>query len=342
MQHIRQYDGIDVFRIIAAVLIVAIHTYPLLSINEFSNTLVVHVILRIAVPFFLMTTGYFLIPKLFLHKEAGFAPIRMFVIRTLVLYGIACVIYIPIAIYSGLYHDVDLVPTLLRNVLIDGTFYHLWYLPAAITAVLVVYGLSRFLSLRSVMMVSVILYIIALMGDSYYGIATQVPAIAWFYERLFTVITFTRNGFFYAPIFLMLGCVMFFQQKKYQLSDRTILIGGIISFVLLITEGILLIHVASPRHDASYISLIPLMYFLFLAIERKKGKRSQFLRDTSLWVYIIHPLMIIVLRGVARSLGLWGILVDNSVMRFVMVTIMSLIFAGILSYILDRRRMKQV
>ena len=55
--------SIDKFRIIAAILIIAIHTYPLISINETLDFAFTHVFCRIGVPMFLMITGYFILPK---------------------------------------------------------------------------------------------------------------------------------------------------------------------------------------------------------------------------------------------------------------------------------------
>ena len=45
------------------------------------------------------------------------------------------------------------------------------------------------------------------MGDSYYGFAARVPFLKAFYEGLFTVSSYTRNGLFFAPLFLLLGAL---------------------------------------------------------------------------------------------------------------------------------------
>lgn len=54
------YTGIDGFRLIAAALVVAIHTSPLLLWGETADFVLTGVIARIAVPFFFMTSGFFL------------------------------------------------------------------------------------------------------------------------------------------------------------------------------------------------------------------------------------------------------------------------------------------
>ena len=65
MKYFNKYDGIDCFRLFAAFLAVGVHTYTLSSISAELNYLLVHVFSRIAVPFFMMATGYFLLPKYF-------------------------------------------------------------------------------------------------------------------------------------------------------------------------------------------------------------------------------------------------------------------------------------
>lgn len=55
----KTYDAIDNFRLVAAVLIVAIHTAPLASFSDTADFLVTYCFGRIGVPFFLMVTGFF-------------------------------------------------------------------------------------------------------------------------------------------------------------------------------------------------------------------------------------------------------------------------------------------
>ena len=54
----KYYSGIDWMRLIAAVLVITIHTSPLASYNTTGDFILTRVIARVAVPFFFMTTGY--------------------------------------------------------------------------------------------------------------------------------------------------------------------------------------------------------------------------------------------------------------------------------------------
>ena len=57
----KNYGGLDLFRLAAALLVVAIHTSPLTSINGEADFFFTRVLARIAVPFFLMVTGHFML-----------------------------------------------------------------------------------------------------------------------------------------------------------------------------------------------------------------------------------------------------------------------------------------
>ena len=69
--------------------------------------------------------------------------------------------------------------------LFDGTFYHLWYFPACMIAMLLLLMLKRFLTARMLMAVTVILYFIGLFGDSYYGVIAFAPVLSKIYQFLF-------------------------------------------------------------------------------------------------------------------------------------------------------------
>ena len=61
MGYRKNYGAVDNFRLAAAFLIVAIHTSPLQSFSEVADFLVTYCVGRVAVPFFLMVTGFFVL-----------------------------------------------------------------------------------------------------------------------------------------------------------------------------------------------------------------------------------------------------------------------------------------
>lgn len=326
------YGWLDRFRIIAALAVIAIHTSPLATFHEGADFFLTRVLARIAVPFFFMVTGHFVV--------AGFLPsgkaapstksmvrFRKFLAKTSMLYLFCIILYLPVGIYAGHYEDMS-VGTLLRMLFFDGTFYHLWYFPACIMGVALVYLLSRFLSLGAMTAVSAVLYAIGLLGDSYYGLVEKVPALEAFYGFLFQISSYTRNGLFLAPLFLVLGAWMAGAaqgQGGRDLSEKRLFLCSLfaLSFALMTGEAFLLRHFQFQRHDSMYLLLVPVMLFLYRFLLCIPVKSDRAFRTASTWIYVLHPAFIVVVRGIAKPLGLTGLLVDNSLVHYLAVSFLS-------------------
>ena len=59
-----EYKSLDLFKLIFAVLVVIIHTKPLLDISDKANWFFSNSFLNLAVPFFFITSGFLLFEKL--------------------------------------------------------------------------------------------------------------------------------------------------------------------------------------------------------------------------------------------------------------------------------------
>ena len=69
----------------------------------------------------------------------------------------------------GSFKNIDII-TILKDFFINGTLYHLWYLPALIVGVWITYYLVKKLGRKKTLIATILLYIIGVFGDSYYGI----------------------------------------------------------------------------------------------------------------------------------------------------------------------------
>ncbi|MFB5664097.1 acyltransferase family protein [Alteribacillus sp. HJP-4] len=288
MTQLKRTGALDIFRLIAAFLVVSIHTAPLSSINDTADFALTRIIGRVAVPFFIMVTGYFL-NKAIQNRENRY--IKGSILKLSTIYGISILLFLPINIYTG---EALTWADLVKDILFDGTFYHLWYLPAMIVAIpLVTFALQRF-GLTISWVGSAIMYGVGLLGDSYYGLVEQADKLSTFYDFIFTISEYTRNGLFYVPIFLVLGVAL--AKSNRRLSRQQILIGLGISCSLLLIEGLVLHSLSWQRHDSMYILLVPCMYYLFLLLLQLPGIKSKALRNLALVIYLIHPAIIIVVR----------------------------------------------
>lgn len=325
MSEQKSYMGIDCFRLIAALLIVAIHTSPLASYSETGDFILTRVIARAAVPFFFMTSGFFLISGNACNAE----KLGTFIKKTIVIYGAATVLYIPVNIYTGYFRMDNLMPNIIKDVVFDGTFYHLWYLPAAAVGAAIAWGLVKKLNYPKALAAAALLYLIGLFGDSYYGISEKISGLNGFYKLVFQISDYTRNGVFFAPVFFLLGgCIA---DTRLTITLGQSIRGFCVFFALLLAEALILHHFSLQRHDSMYVFLLPCMYFLFHVILSFKGKRLSGLRTVSLIVYIVHPMIIILIRLFARIFHLQSLLVENSIVQYFMVCLLSVMSGAVLT-----------
>jgi len=311
--------GLDYFKIIAALLVVAIHTSPLASFNSDADFILTRIIARIAVPFFLMTTGYFCV-----HEPSR--AIRA-IQKTLLLYAVATVLYLPVNFYAGHLQGLT-IAGVFRMLFFDGTFYHLWYLPASVMGISLILVLMRMnlphrqLSFGMLTVIALLLYVIGLFGDSYFGFLPEESIVGGFYENMFRIFSYTRNGIFLAPVFLLLG--MGIKLRRQRCTDITpSVLGFLIFFIAMIDEGLVLRSLGVQRHDSMYLFLPPCMFFLFQMVSHLKLRPVKALRTISAWIYILHPLCIILVRGGAKLLHLEGVFIDNSLVHYIAVCLLS-------------------
>lgn len=353
MHTIKNYGGLDRFRMAAALLVITIHTSPLASVNESADFFLTRVLARVAVPFFFMVTGHFVAAdfwdsedkkplesssrKTLSGKKAasGASALQKFLKKTVPLYLFCILLYLPLGIYAE--HFRDLTPgAALRMLVFDGSFYHLWYFPACILGVLLIYLLSRFLSLRAVTAVSAVLYTVGLLGDSYYGLVQKVPFLETVYEFLFQISSRTRNGLFMAPVFLVMGARAGLKAAKRKTpADRqdfmSDCMGLVFSFAIMCGEAFLLRHLDFQRHDSMYLLLIPVMFFLYQCLLSLNRNSLRSFRIASAWIYILHPAFIAAVHAAAKRLEIPA--AENSVLNYLVVTLVSVAAAFLIAFV---------
>lgn len=321
------YTGIDEFRLAAALLVITIHTSPLASCSETGDFFLTRVIARVAVPFFLMASGFFLISQY--ARDAG--RLWAFLKKTAVLYGISIAVYLPLNLYNGYFSGKHFLPELIKDLVFDGTMYHLWYLPASMLGAGIAWYAVRRLGFKKALIVTLGLYAAGLLGDSYYGIAEKLPILSVFYQNLFEITDYTRNGIFFAPVFLVMGGMAAEEAARGESLSLQICGAGLgVSFLLMSCEGLLLRELGIQRHDSMYLFLLPCMYFLFRLLLFRQGSRKERIRTWALLIYIIHPMMIVGVRLLAKLTGLESLLIQNSLVHFLAVSALS-VGCGILA-----------
>ncbi len=331
----RRTGSLDAFRIGAALLVVAIHTSPLASFSDGADFFLCRVLGRLAVPFFLMASGYFSMGGFFERTACFSGTLWPFLKKMGGLYLLSMLLYLPVNVYAGQLQGLSLWG-LFRAVALEGTFYHLWYFPGAMLGAAVVYALGRTGRRGLCLAAAAALYLLGLPGDSYYGFTGAIPALRAGYDALLGAIGYTRCGLFYAPLFLTLGALL--RERKGTLRPGWAWGAFALALAAMSIEAFLLRAAHWQRHDSMYLLLPLASVCLFAALLATPGRERPALRQWALWVYILHPACILAVRGAARVLGLWDILVEQSLVHYLAVCTLSAVAAGVLTWALKRLR----
>ncbi len=320
----KQKLSLDSYRFMVALLIVAIHIYPLTSISENVDFAFSRIFARIAVPIFLMITGYFVLEKSLEDKKV----LKKYTWKIAKIYVLSMLIYFPLNIYNHYFSNNNFL-MILKDILWNGTFYHLWYFPALLLGIWITYYLLKIKNKTIKISSFLLLYLLGLLGDSYYGFTENIPVLHSFYTHIFQIFDYTRNGLFYVPIFLGIG----YKVANEKNTKESSIYLPFLFLLLMLVEGIILHHFGLQRHSSMYLFLIPVSYYLFQILIRSKEKSNKKLRNLATGIYIMHPWFIVIIRVLAKIIYLENILVENSILNYCAVVVATLCFLLIIEKI---------
>ncbi len=319
--------NLDKVRLILAFMIIGIHTFPLTCISEGLDYLITRVMFRIAVPIYLMITGYYILDKSLKDKKILLKYIK----NILVVY-----------LYSILLYGIFLIKNstnilgILKSILFTGPLYHLWYFPALILGIIVTYLIIKYIPKKHQAVVGILLYFIGILGDNYFGFIEDIHCFSLFYKIVINITGYTRNFLFYVPIFLLLGYKISLEENPIDKKTNNLYI---ISFLtILIIEGIIIYTLGSPIHTSMYISLPFLAYFIFkYLIANLKDTENKSIRKLSTYIYIMHPWIIIILTKL-RFIKI----INNSLVFYLSVSLITYIICLLFLKIREKRLIKQL
>ncbi len=292
----RQFPAIDIMKLLCAILVVTIHTSPLVSVNTYLNYGLVYYVARLAVPFFFVASGYFCFRKTQLANFDIKKPIA-YAKRIFILYLAWSAIYLPQVGYSIYKHEKGLIWGILSSVrtfLFVG-YHHLWYLLATAIAVTIIsVALYKKIKLSGLLTVGFILYVVGLLGQSYFELLRPLEGtILWTTFKLYAkVFTTTRNAFFEGILFVGIGAM--FAHRKVDIKKNVAICGFAISMILLLIEAFCVKYLGVLRGGDLYLFLLPATFFLFYCTSHIEVKESVFARKARTYsslIYYTHDLI---------------------------------------------------
>ncbi|MDD2409903.1 MAG: acyltransferase family protein [Bacilli bacterium] len=319
----KNYACVDIFKIIFALGIVALHTGFLLnySFGYYAHT----IFFRLGVPFFFLASGYFLG-----KKESDNLKIKCFnYIKTLLIpYLILSIIYLILNAFR--FNDFTL-GSLLNNLwfIITGRSQSImWFIGSLIFSTLVILHLNTNKKLKIALYVSLLLYIIGLMFNTYAFLINN-DTFNFIYSFLIGTFTNNSNFIFTGTFFFLVGYLL---EKnitpKYIFKHKYLLL--IISLIFLIVETIIvkknLALVSNYEYFLSYIILIPILFYILLGINI--NIKTNMIRKISSYIYYFHFIFIILLIFINNLYP--NIILNNTSLFYICTIMLTILFSLLL------------
>lgn len=323
---------LDLLKFICAVLVVGIHTEPFQSIRILDMGF--GVLTRCAVPIFFAISGY-----LFFSRKTKLVS---FIKKNGVMYLFWIAVYRIVDILKADSLEPFSFVKIVR-IFAGGGYSTLWFFQALLVSIVLVHTLYLFTkSRRAVFGFAIVLYVLGLSLSTYYDIAQKIPFIVTLHDSHFIQFVGTRNGLFYAPVFVSLGLLLSNAAEKWKCdlqkklkSDRRSSFNSdlaiiVICFLGLAAESAIAMLLIDVSSTVLWIMVVPLVYCIIrfaIKHDKKSNEHSVVLRQMSLGIYLLHPLVMQVMQN-----SISGIIL------FIAVFVISLILSMIA--IIAKRRWK--
>lgn len=293
----KNYNTVDVMKFTMACFIVILHVRPFLDISPWLDYGCTAFLTRCAVPYFFVASGFFLYRKM-QDGNMNIPIVRRYWMRILRVYLVWTAIYIPwiyMQVMQGhvTVHNLLLV---LRNTVMSGSYWQLWFLNALLVAVIIVTFLLYYRrSFRQIFLITGIAYIGVLCACGYHGLYVYfVPPdslgahIVSLIEKVFVR---PRNGICFGAIYLAIGAYIAICKPKFRL--KTLIRATGLSWLVFLFEVIVLTHFNLIADKDAYLSLIPVAYFMFLLskqINLPDAPAFIYMRKMSMFLFYVHPI----------------------------------------------------
>ena len=215
-----KYNAIDLFKLIMAVCVIAIHTNPLYECNSKAVISIYNTLVGVANPFFFLSSGY-LIGKKYFGGGQDSSYILRHIRKLLKLYLIWTVVYCPLAIYyycnnneSFLFNTADFI----RGFLFVGEHYNsyaLWYLLSCIYGLLFIYFLiKRHADFIQIVIICNALMILGFIFTEFVSVKESLPLILEIPTKVLWLILGPRGRIFMGAGYISIGMLFAKWAKK--------------------------------------------------------------------------------------------------------------------------------
>lgn len=262
---------------------------------------------RFSLMFFLAVIGFYTEKAYQAGKQPVFKRVRSLVR----VYGVWSLIYLALSfVMVVLIEKVPLGQFLVskgKDFLFSGSYYHFWFYPAVIYALLFIGGVKKLLGSRALSLLlplALLLYALGLLGTGYLPIGQQIPGLRALYawEKFEAVMHLCLLGF---------PSIIFGMAAARKTGEGSGLLLMLAAAVYAAESVILCLHL-SWRQNPQMLLSTPVLTVLFLHwVQNRKPPavtiNATFCRVVSSAVYNVHPLFLAAFAMLLPQLdGLWA------------------------------------
>lgn len=324
----KQISSFEWGRIIALFAVIAIHAKPFMTMPIIDDLpwvgLLINQLGRFAVPLFFLLAGFLVQPRLI---AAPFQTLKHYSFPLLKVWAAWSIIYLLapfnlqtvaekgyLAERTGYWNYLMQNPL---NTLFEGGLVHLWYIPALLSAIVILATLVSIKQEKYILPIALALYVFGLIAGSY--------------EPIFGVESplFTRNGPFFSTLIVALG----FEIRRHKLTISqpialSLLLGGML---LHLAEAYFFMSKGVDFNIHDFLVGTPIWVlgiFFLLQANPTFGdcpRVSRWSKDV-LGVYLCHLLVIIYIMNIASALNIDDLIRDLTIIPLTFIISMVLIW----------------
>lgn len=297
LSHKKVYSGIDIFKLIASVLILLLHC---VETKDYFPCGVKFVFTGFAVPFFFIASGFFFYKGLS-HandKNAYFWKYEKNIAKLYLVW--ALIIYLPFEIVSYIKLNpgagpIKIVLLLIRRFFVIGAGPY-WYLLALMLSAFCIYLIHRIKKDGLLYTLIVIGLVLGILYSCFRGSLGDVFPFNWFYKITYFVFSWELNFIMYGIPFMGIGFII--AKKDLTISKRTSVIIFVASTLFRLFEFNLSNIFAGDfwkENNLSFAFIVQAFAFFMLAKELQIGiskDTSLLLRQLSSFIYFLHVIIL--------------------------------------------------